>query len=145
MAYWRLHYHLVWSTYQRSPTINAQREQVVHVTLHRKARDLGCILHAVGGIEDHMHVIISIPPSLSVSECVRQLKGASSHAVNHMTGARSDFKWQAGYGAISVGERSLGAAIDYARNQRQHHDQQTTKSALERMADEDDKVVSQPA
>jgi REP element-mobilizing transposase RayT len=134
----------VWSTFQRLPVINTQREQVIQGTLHHKARDLGCLLHAVGGIEDHVHVIISIPPSLAVAECVRQLKGASSHAVNHMDGARADFKWQAGYGAISISEGSLAVAVEYARNQRQHHEQQTAKSALERTAEEDVPVISQP-
>jgi len=50
MAFWRLHYHLVWGTYAREPLIDPARQTLIHQTLHGKAKELGVLIHAVGGI-----------------------------------------------------------------------------------------------
>jgi REP element-mobilizing transposase RayT len=55
---------------------------------------LDLIVHAAGNIDDHVHVVVSIPPKLSVADCVRHLKGASAFAMNHMTGSDGSFNWQ---------------------------------------------------
>ena len=85
MPCWRLHYHLVWATWERAPLITANVERVVHQIIFAKARELGLVLHAVGGVSDHVHVVVSIPPTRCVAEIVKQLKGASSRAV-HLSG-----------------------------------------------------------
>ena len=61
MAYWRLHYHLVWATYQREPLIDSNCEAIIHRTLYGKAKELGVRIHAVGSVDDHVHVVASIP------------------------------------------------------------------------------------
>src|SRR5262245_42760634 len=60
MAYWRLHYHLVWATQQRETLITDQRAQLVAQTVYRKARELGVTVHELGGTEDHIHIVASI-------------------------------------------------------------------------------------
>jgi putative transposase len=107
MAYWRLHYHLIWTTYRREPLIGADCEAVIHHTLFGKAKELGVLIHAIGTVEDHVHVVASIPPRVSVADCVGKLKGASSHRVNQDTASRA-FRWQGGYGGLSLGARSAG-------------------------------------
>jgi putative transposase len=138
MPYWRLHYHLIWTTFEREPMIHAASEHIIHGTLHAKARELSLILHAVGNTEDHIHVVVSIPPKLAVADCLRHLKGASSRAVNQMLQSRSAFKWQEGYGAISVGERSLPTVIAYVTKQKEHHRAGTLVAEYERATEEDD-------
>jgi len=96
MAYWRLHYHLVWATYQREPMITESREATVYAVLNSKAKELGLVLHGAGNIEDHMHVVASIPPKLAVADCVRHVKGTISHAINHLADGQGVFKWQDG-------------------------------------------------
>ena len=140
MAFWRLHCHLVWGTYGREPFIDAARETLIHQTLFGKAKELGMLIHAVGGIEDHTHVVTSIAPRLSVATCVGQLKGASSHRVN-VEFPDEVFRWQGGYGALSIGGRSLASVIAYVRNQREHHRTGTTIAVYERCTDEEDGVV----
>ena len=140
MAFWRLHYHLIWTTYQREPLIDAAREVLIHQTVYGKAKELGLLIHAVGGIEDHLHVVASIPPRLSVADCVGKLKGASSHRVN-LEVRDGAFRWQGGYGALSIGARSLAQAIAYVRNQREHHGAGRPMAIYERCTDEDDGVV----
>ncbi len=94
-------------------------------------------IHAAGNVEDHTHVVASIPPKLAVADCVRHLKGASSHAINHMEGSDGKFKWQEGYGALSIGERSLEAVKEYAAKQMEHHRENKIIEVYERMEEDD--------
>ncbi|HWP93097.1 MAG TPA: IS200/IS605 family transposase [Thermodesulfobacteriota bacterium] len=95
MTYWRLHYHLIWSTYDRQPTLTGEREKMFYGVLYRKAEELGLKIHAAGNVDDHVHIVVSIPPKVSVSECVRQIKGASSYAINHMLVVTVNFSGRA--------------------------------------------------
>ena len=104
--------------------------------LYKKADELGVKVHAAGNVDDHVHIVLSIPPKLSVADCVRHLKGASTFAINRMDGSDAQFKWQAGYGAISIGERSLPTVMAYANNQKEHHKDRTTRNIYERIDDE---------
>ena len=72
-------------------------------------------------MEDHVHIVVSIPPKIAVADCVRHLKGASAYAINRMDGSDGQFKWQAGYGALTVGEKSLETVMEYTARQKEHH------------------------
>ena len=137
MTYWRLHYHLIWATFEREPSITPEREKMFYGVLYNKAKELGVKIHAAGNIEDHAHVVASIPPKLAVADCVRHLKGASSYAINHMDGSDGKFKWQEGYGALSIGERSLETVKEYAAKQKEHHRENKTIEVYERMEEDD--------
>ena len=97
-------------------------------------------VHAIGHVNDHMHVAAAIPPKLAVAECVKHFKGASAHYVNHQPGATGSFGWQDGYGALTFGERSLPDIVSYVRDQAAHHQRDTLRSMFERTAEEDDAV-----
>lgn len=71
MPYWRLHYHLVWGTSRRLPLITQPLEAIISQIVFAKARELRLILHAVGGVEDHLYVVASIPPTLNVASISR--------------------------------------------------------------------------
>jgi len=135
VPYWRLHYHLVWGTWERAPLITPSVELVVHQTAFAKARELGLVLHAVGGVCDHVHVVASIPPTRCVAEVVKRLKGASSRAVHLSASAGSDFRWQEGYGALTLGGASLAGVIEYVRWQKEHHTSGTIIAVYERAAE----------
>jgi putative transposase len=137
MAYWQLYYHFVWATKERRPFITAELEPDLHQYLRGKGLDLGGIVHAVGGIEEHVHIAVSIPPRLAVATFVGKLKGASSHWVNHLSGHPDHFSWQQGYGAISFSKRALPQVVDYVLNQRQRHAAQDLVLAMERIETED--------
>jgi REP element-mobilizing transposase RayT len=136
MTYWRLHYHLIWSTYEREPSLTSEREKVFYGVLYNKARELGLKIHAAGNAEDHAHVVVSIPPKLAVADCVRHLKGASAFAINHMQGSDGKFKWQEGYGALTVSESSLTAVMEYAAKQKEHHCQNKLITSYERIEED---------
>jgi|SRR5687768_7712740 len=137
MTYWRLHYHIIWATYNREPIITPEREKMFYGVLYKKGEELRLKIHAAGNIEEHVHVVLSIPPKIAVADCVRHLKGASAFAINHMAGSDGQFKWQGGYGALTVGERSLEIVMEYAAKQKEHHRENRLVEAYERIDEED--------
>jgi REP-associated tyrosine transposase len=136
MTYWRLHYHLIWSTFEREPNITLEREKLFYGVLYNKGKELGLKIHAAGNIEDHVHIVVSIPPKLAVADCVRHLKGASAFAINHLDGSEGQFKWQGGYGALTIGEPSLDKVIDYAAKQKEHHRENKLMVMYERIEED---------
>jgi len=79
-------------------------------------------------------VVVTIPPTVLISDLVGQVKGASSHEVNQQVGRGGKLlQWQAGYGVVSFGTRDLDWVKGYVRDQRQHHAQGTTFDRLERI------------
>jgi len=129
MPYCRLHYHLVWATRERRPLLGEPEEQLIHGVVQRKARMLRILVHAIGSTADHIHLAVSLPPTLNPADCVRHLKGASSRAINVRL---HPFAWQSEYGALTLGERALAAVVDYVRRQKEHHRRLSTIPALER-------------
>jgi putative transposase len=130
--FWRTHYHLVWATKDRSPFITPDREAILYPYIRGKSDALGCMVQAIGGIHDHLHLIVSIPPTLAVTDFIKQIKGSSSHHLNqHPHDQPTPFAWQRGYGVITIGSKQCDRAIAYVNNQQQHHQSQTTIAALE--------------
>ena len=136
MTYWRLHYHLIWATFERQPDLTPESEKLFYGVLYGKAKELGLKIHAAGNVDDHVHIVVSIPPIMSVADCVKHIKGASAFAINHAEGSIGRFKWQTGYGALSVGERSLETVMAYAAQQKEHHQRGTLQAIYERIDDE---------
>jgi putative transposase len=145
MPFWRLYYHLVWATKERMPLITTGIEAELHGHLIGKASALGAMVHEINSVDDHIHMIASIPPRLSISDFAGQLKGASAFHINHMPDTRGNFGWQRGYGVISVGPAGLDRAISYVRRQKEHHEQGTTVEALERFDAEDSGPLAKKA
>ncbi len=138
MALWRLYYHLVWGTKNRLPLIIPDIESDLHDYIIGKADALKCIIHAIGGIENHVHIVVSIPPKLSVSDFLGHLKGSSSHHINHeIRGYEKKFAWQRGYGVFSLGAKQLGEAVTYVINQKQRHNEGNIIPVLERIEEDD--------
>ena len=79
---------------------------------------------AIRGIEDHVHLLVRLPPSLAPATLVKRVKGSSSHAVNHATGIHRTFQWQGGYGAFSISKRHVPIAGNYILRQEEHHREQ---------------------
>ena len=149
MALWRLYYHLVWATKERQTLIDDKRETRLYPYIVSKANALNCIIHSINGTENHIHLIASIPPKLSIAEFVKRIKGSSSHYLNQNFTNPPKFIWQEGYGVFSLGAKQLDIAIAYVENQKIHHQQNTTISMLERIDHNNDppqkyKQLNQP-
>jgi len=121
MPYWRLFYHAVWTTYRREPLIVPDLEQELFGYLTGKVVALGAIVHQIGGVEDHVHLVFSAPPKVSLAGFIGHLKGSSAHHLNHLPGAAGNFGWQDDYGVISFSEKFLPDVVKYVAGQREHH------------------------
>ncbi|MEZ4529465.1 MAG: IS200/IS605 family transposase [Thermomicrobiales bacterium] len=123
MSYWRTFYHLVWSTKYREPMLTPERMAMVQQAFRVVAKDMGAYTHAIGGMPDHVHVAVSIPPSIAVAAYVQRLKGSSSRYLTKqitLPGIEG-FAWQEHYGVTTFGERSLDAVVGYLERQADHH------------------------
>ncbi len=142
MTYWRLFYHLTWSTRGRMPMIQTSWMPNLHNVMAAKAHQLGAFVYAVGGMEDHVHLVASVPPTVSLAHFTGQVKGNSSHWVNHVIAAGdAQFAWQDEYGAVSFGAKQLDFVVKYVNGQAQHHQTGTTIALMERVEPEGDWVT----
>src|SRR3954447_4760558 len=136
MPFWRLFYHLVWGTKNREPLIDDEREATIRRSLRTTCDKHHAIVHAIGVMPDHVHLAVSTPPIIAIADCMRVLKGSSSHLLNHAglsPMSSQSFEWQAEYGVVSFGEASLERIVAYVENQRQHHTDHTFISLFEHM------------
>jgi len=84
----------------------------------------------VGGVEDHVHILLSIPSTLSVAKALQLLKGNSSKWIHDTFKEHWDFEWQEGYGAFSIGVSGVDDTIKYIEGQREHHRTLTFREEL---------------
>lgn len=131
--YSEINLHIVWHTKSSFPLLTPEIEPLAYRFLKKRIVDTpGAFYHAMGGIETHVHVVVTVPPTLLISEFIGTLKGGTSHDVNQALGHRQkELQWQAGYGVVSFGTRDLQWVIEYVRIQREHHARGTTAERLE--------------
>ena len=137
MPFWRTYYHLVWATKNRQPLITPEIEPRLFAYIVHKAAELGVFVYSINGWTDHIHLIVAIPPHVSVSDLVKHLKGASAHDINQQQRG-VHFYWQRGYGVLTLGQRQKPAAEAYVKNQKEHHRAGTAVEWLERSSEIDE-------
>ena len=120
----RILIHMVFATVERKPIITPKLKPDLHAYMAGTARELGVFLHALGGVEDHCHLVFDLPPKLALASFADQLKSNTSRW------AGRDFGWQRGYGAFSVNHSSLERAVGYVLTQEEHHRQQSFREEL---------------
>ena len=133
MPYWKLYYHFIWGTKKCFSLIDASFEPELNRAIAAKAKEMGGFFHAIGGIEEHVHLAVSIPPKVAPAKFIGDVKGSSSHYVNHIIKPDFEFYWQDEYGVLSFGEKNLPGIVRYIHNQKQHHADGTLIAAMERM------------
>ncbi len=131
MPYYRLFYHFIWTTKVRLPLITESNQALIYATIRAKVDDLNGIVHALNGMADHLHLVATVPPSLSLADLIRQVKGSSSHAVSYHTNSPEPFGWQTDYGVVSVSESHAPIVIRYVENQQKHHADKSLNATLE--------------
>jgi REP element-mobilizing transposase RayT len=119
-----LHYHVVFSTKERYPFINLELQERLHAYLGGIIRDMGGIAECIGGIDDHVHLLIGLKATHRLCDVLRDIKVSSSRWV-HETIALREFAWQDGYGAFTVSDSRIDAVRQYIRNQAEHHRSRT--------------------
>lgn len=118
MPYWKLYYHFIWGTKNRLPLIASSLEPELYRVIAAKAQAMGGFVHAIGGMEEHAHLAVSIPPKIAPAKFIGDVKGNSSHYVNHVIKPDFEFYWQDEYGVLFFGERNLASVVRYIHNQK---------------------------
>jgi len=113
--------HFVFSTKNREKLIVEKIRSRLWQYMGGIARQNKLVSHAIGGIDDHIHLLISIPASMSPSKAIQLMKGGSSKWVNEEFPDLGKFSWQQGYSAFSVSPSRMTKTIDYINNQQAHH------------------------
>ena len=124
-TYSKICVHLIFSTRNRAPFIKKRFEKELKSFISRFAQSHRLQVLAVGGTENHLHLLINLPTSCSVSRAARLIKTASSKWLNDHHFGNSKFRWQRGYGAFSVNNSMVAANIKYINRQKEHHRQKS--------------------
>lgn len=123
--------HCVWATKERRPLIKPELQSRLWPYLGGIARENKMKALVVGGVEDHVHVLLSIPSTLSVAKSIQLLKGNSSKWIHDTFKEHWDFEWQEGYGAFSIGISGVEDTTKYIQGQAEHHRKTTFKEEIE--------------
>jgi putative transposase len=117
-TYSRNHVHVVFSTKDRRETIEKELQPRLWAYLAGICKNHEMIALVVGGTENHVHILLHLPPKLALAKAVQRLKGNSSKWISDQG---KDFSWQEGYGAFSVSSSNLDQVVRYIQNQEAHH------------------------
>ena len=140
--YTQLYLHGVWATWDRLPLITAGVEAGLYAAIRAKSGELKCPCLAIGGMPDHVHVLVRLHTTVAVADLLQAVKGASSHLVTHMLQPGEFFKWQGAYGAFTVGKANLPDVTGYIERQKQHHTGGELWEDWERTLIEEEKTAS---
>jgi REP element-mobilizing transposase RayT len=124
-TYTQLNFHVVFSTKRREPLIKPRLRQDLYPYIGGTLRSQKCIPLEIGGMPDHIHLVIRLRPDKSMSELVRLIKANSSKWVDERPDRVGRFAWQAGYAAFSVSLSQLTGVREYVKTQESHHRKKT--------------------
>ena len=125
MSYVSSHYHCVFSTKERRPLISTELREILWPFLGGIARQNQMKAIEVGGMPDHVHILLSLPSTLSIAKALQLIKGGSSKWVHETFPEHRLFRWQVKYGAFGVSVSQLDKIIQYVRDQEDHHRKMT--------------------
>ncbi len=127
-TYTCLNYHIVFSTKNRTKWISSDLEQRIWEYIGGIAKSNNTLPVQIGGIEDHVHALVSAKPDIALSRIVQLLKGGSSKWIHETFPMLSRFEWQQGYGAFTVSNSQMPMVIEYIKRQREHHHKHSYES-----------------
>ena len=119
------YYQCVFSTKHREKLISPDMAPELYSYIGGVARGNGMTAIAVGGMPDHIHVLLQMPSMLLVPKSINLIKGASSRWMNATYRQGVRFHWQNGYGAFSIGCSQVNRTVEYIRKQAEHHNKFT--------------------
>jgi REP element-mobilizing transposase RayT len=112
--------------------LTGEVEAAAYACIRSECAEVGVEVNAIGGVEDHIHVLVRVPMTMSIASLVKQVKGASSHMLSHKAGFEC-FKWQGAYGAFSVEKKSVPRVQNYVESQKERHGDGSLWPTLERV------------
>ena len=149
-TYIRIYLHLVFAVKNRDALISPYREKQIHSYMAGTLYKLNHKPIIVGGIEDHVHILLSYNPNQTLPDLVKELKTGTTKFINNNHLCTFKFEWQRGYACFSYSHSMVDKVYKYIENQHQHHNgrslQEELKSMLEGFGIEydDQYIFSEP-
>ncbi len=134
-TYFQNYYHLIWSTKERLPLIPQNSKERVFEYTYGSFKNADCIPLLVGGMSDHIHMLVEIPPKFPVSEIVREIKICTSKWISVNLENCKGFAWQEGYGSFTVSSSKKDIVFQYIKNQELHHTNKSFKDEFIELLD----------
>jgi putative transposase len=125
MSYISAYFHYVFSTKDRQPQITPELRQRLWPFIGGIAAQNAVKPIEIGGVADHVHLLLSLPSTIPISKAAQLIKGGSSKWIHETFPDQKLFSWQEKYGAFSVSVSQLDTVVQYIRNQEEHHRKRT--------------------
>ena len=120
-TYTQIMYHLVFSTKNRAPVLTENRRRDLYKYIWGILKNKRCHLYRIGGVDDHLHILTSLHPTVSPADLIKDMKVATSEWIKD-NGVFAGFDyWQEGYGGFTHSAADRDRLIEYIKNQEQHH------------------------
>jgi putative transposase len=124
-TYHQIYLQVIFAVKYREAVIKQDWQSNLFGVIGNLINDVGCKTIIVNGVEDHVHCLIGLKPSVSVSEMMQAVKGKSSKYINDHSLTQHRFEWQEGYGVFSYGQSQVDSVYKYIKEQQEHHKEQT--------------------
>ena len=125
MSYTTSYYHIVFRTYCSKPTIPIEHERKLYAYIYRIAKNLRCQTYRIGGIPNHIHIFVSLPPSLSLAFFMQRIKTDSSKWLKANNNFPDFCGWGREYAGFSYNLRDKDMIVNYITHQKEHHQKLT--------------------
>jgi putative transposase len=122
--------HVVFSTKERFPWIRLDIEEELYRYVSGTCRNLDCPVIMINGMPDHLHILLHLGRTITISKLISEIKSNSSRWIKTKNGQYNSFTWQKGYGAFSVSRPGIDGARKYIASQKEHHKTVTFKEEL---------------
>lgn len=126
----KVYLHVIFSTKNRTPRLADDWREELFQVLGGTANNLGCQSLIVGGVADHVHMLLQLGRTITIADAVGKIKSTSSNWVNQTRRLADEFHWQAGYAAFSVSQSNVESVRQYILRQPEHHAAQSFQDEL---------------
>lgn len=127
-TYTQIYIHVVFAVQERACLIKPEWREELFKYITGILKNKGIKLIAIGGVEDHIHILFGLEPRIAISDLVRDIKANSSKFINEKGFVRGKFYWQEGFGAFSYSRSQVDAVAKYILNQEKHHAKRSFKT-----------------
>lgn len=127
--------HFVWATRQREHFITSDIERVLYRYIRQRCEPNHVQVHALNGMLDHVHLVVTLPATLAPADFVQEIKGGSAHFINHLPETQGCLYWQEGYGWLTFALDDLPRVVRYVDRQKERHAANRLSAKMEHAAD----------
>ncbi len=126
-TYTQIYIHIIFAVRDRKPHIKIENKEEIHQNITGIIQNKNQNVISINSMPDHVHILVSVKPSITISDFVRDIKNNSSRFINKKRWIMDKFSWQQGFGAFSYGHSQIDAIDKYIQNQEHHHKHMTCK------------------